>query len=86
MLIELKCKNCGAPLTKSYRCDYCKSVFKIQNDEVESFTSCTFRGWLGNQILTRYGLVSNPYGSISSEEAIKMYKILSERYGRLVQR
>lgn len=41
MLEELKCKNCGAPLTIYGNCEYCKSKFIIKEDEVYSFTSCS---------------------------------------------
>lgn len=31
-MTELKCKNCGAPLTKDGKCQYCGSVYDIPKD------------------------------------------------------
>lgn len=29
---ELKCRNCGAPLTPNGKCEYCGSIYKIPED------------------------------------------------------
>jgi len=39
-MIELKCTSCGAPLTRDGRCEYCGSLYKVQNEIVLTTAPC----------------------------------------------